>query len=188
MSFNRRSSKKRMNVKAKKLALNSFAIGCRGHVGIIIEKSVTPRDPHGASVTILSLIDGVEESCSMLHCSPSPVTGEYARWASNMENHILEGFRHILKWCSTFDDFCEYYTAENFEQDKLKHYQEFREFEPQGSYQKAIYEILRSDFEKMRNGEPFSAPEIYPFQKYRSGKARPQDFSTISERTLISRD
>jgi hypothetical protein len=82
-----RKIKNRMNYYHKKLVVGQYAEGCRGHPGIIIEKWFCPTDPYGCSVEIKSLVDGVEESCSMLHCAPRPIASK----------ELAERMAHVYK-------------------------------------------------------------------------------------------
>jgi len=50
----KRKMKSRVKHLAKKLALNSFAIGCRGHAGIVVEKTIYHSDITGSDVEIAS--------------------------------------------------------------------------------------------------------------------------------------
>lgn len=78
-----RKQKRRVKSLAKKLIPNvTYAMGCRGHPGLVVKKDYEPDWPvghlMGADVEIKSLIDGIEESCSIYHCVPTLITREYA--------------------------------------------------------------------------------------------------------------
>ena len=57
--------------------VKKLKVGCRDHPGIITELNVS-RDPWSSDVMIKSLLDGVEESCGIMHCGPEPLTKETA--------------------------------------------------------------------------------------------------------------
>lgn len=79
-----RKQKRRVKSLAKKLIPNvTYAMGCRGHPGLVVKKDYHPDDHRtwvlmGADVEIKSLVDGVEESCSVYHCVPHIITKEEA--------------------------------------------------------------------------------------------------------------
>jgi hypothetical protein len=77
-SRSRKKAKARVNFQRKRCAWGKYVRGCRGHPGIVIETWFSDADIHGNSVDIRSLVDGEEESCSLLHCSPTPMTKERA--------------------------------------------------------------------------------------------------------------
>lgn len=181
MRHSRRKSKKRVNSQAKKLAMFSFVEGCRGHPGILVEKRVCRRDPYGSDVSIKSLLDGIEESCSILHCAPDPLTGEYARWATDPINHQLDQLRGNLGWIAVFTDFSKSYTEADFEKSKQEVYAKFQKFHVEEPEQLASYNSLKEQFDNMISGKAFTVPSIYPFPKYRDTKPRPTDFATDAE-------
>ena len=78
-----RKIKKIIKWRAAQLAPNhAYAMGCRGHPGLVIERNYDPRWSHwalcGADVSIKSLVDGIEESCSIWHCAPMAISKEEA--------------------------------------------------------------------------------------------------------------
>ena len=88
--WSRRKTKRRVKSLAKKLIPNvTYAMGCRGHPGLVVQKDAFfDSDIHGAGVEIKSLVDGIEESCSIFHCCPQPIDKEYAlELAQYMKTH-----------------------------------------------------------------------------------------------------
>lgn len=69
---------KRFERNAEGIFLGGYAFGCRGHPGQIIELNWDRSSPHGSDCAIRSLIDGVEESCSIFHCGPQAISKEHA--------------------------------------------------------------------------------------------------------------
>jgi hypothetical protein len=74
-----RKTKSVIKWRAKQLIPNvSYALGCRGHPGLVITRNYDPDWSHwqlyGADVEIRSLVDGVEESCSIFHCAPQAIS------------------------------------------------------------------------------------------------------------------
>lgn len=109
----RRKQKRIIKSRARQLIPNvTYALGCRGHPGLVVERSFDPRwcvgDLYSADVGIKSLIDGNVESCSIYHCAPEPLFPEYAKeWgAFGREHHQFDtmirygGFRpeEIIEW------------------------------------------------------------------------------------------
>lgn len=178
---NRRKQKSRLNHQAKRLNCFSFVEGCRGHPGILMEKNICRRDPHGSDVTIRSLIDGVYESCSILHCSPSPITGEYARWVTRSDNFKLEEWNSWLRWYATFDDFDEDYTVAQFIAHKIETVTKFQEEFSSVTEKTLLHQKVEQEVTKMTKGEPFGPVKLYSFEKYRRGKPRKIDFATDEE-------
>lgn len=84
----KRKIKKNIKKLASKLPVGAYAIGCRGHAGTIIERHYNPRWGYcalmGSDVVIKSLVDGVQESCSLRYCAPEPITQEDALRHSEM--------------------------------------------------------------------------------------------------------
>ena len=108
-TYDKRKIKRRVRNLYKKLATNSFAIGCRGHPGVVVDKCFSYQDIHGAEVGIVSLMDGVESSCSVFHCSPDPICGDYARWLMVPFNYEADRIVSSMKWAFTFTDFDKFY-------------------------------------------------------------------------------
>ena len=82
-TWNWRKVKSVIKKKAQRLIPNvTYVIGCRGHPGIVIERNYWYNWSHqslcGADVAIKSLVDGIEESCSIWHCSPMVISKEEA--------------------------------------------------------------------------------------------------------------
>ncbi len=80
---NWRRYKRIIKSRAQRLIPNvTYAMGCRGHPGLVTKRSYWPgwslQDLFGASVEITSLIDGIEEGCSIYYCSPMPISKEEA--------------------------------------------------------------------------------------------------------------
>lgn len=182
--YNRRKQKSRLNYHAKRLSMFSFVEGCRGHPGILIEKNICRRDPGGSDVAIKSLIDSVEESCSILNCSPSPITGEYARWVIRDDNFKLEEWNSWLRWYATFDDFDASYTVEDFNKHKVETVDKFQKEFAKVSQKTLLHQKIEQEMIKMSSHEPFETVKLYSFEKYRKGKPRSIDFATNEELTL----
>lgn len=82
----KKSYNKRLLRNRKGLSVGSYALGCRQHPGIIIYNN-------GWDVTIKSMLDGVEEDCSIYHCAPAPLSKEAAeQYASYYQKHGREMF------------------------------------------------------------------------------------------------
>ena len=98
--WDRRKQKRRIKSLAKKLIPNvTHVMGCRGHPGLVVAKNYHDSDLFGADVDIKSLVDGVEESCSIYHCVPEIITAEEARYrAELMENNHSFDCGIILGW------------------------------------------------------------------------------------------
>jgi hypothetical protein len=82
--WNWRKVKRVIKQRAKKLTPGmSYAWGCRGHPGLVIERNYWPgwshSDLYSADVVIRSLVDGVEESCSIFSCAPMAIPEEEAK-------------------------------------------------------------------------------------------------------------
>ena len=175
--WNRRKQKSRVKHRAKKLGLNSFAIGCRGHAGIVTTKTLYRGDWTGSDVDIASLIDGVEGSCSIYHCAPTPISREYAMWLSRPENHEADKLLGWLKWFQSFDDFDQHYTREQFEDDKLG----FREKIPKADGS-ALQKEIADCYEALMRGEKIPLPALPVSETTRYHRAiRPSDFATEAE-------
>ena len=114
MKHDQRKSKRRVIRLYKKLATNSFAIGCRGHPGIVQNKRFTYLDVHGADLDVVSLLDGSAGSCSVFNCSPDPITGDFARWLSKPFNFEAWHVMSTLNWQLAFVDFDQHYSKEQF--------------------------------------------------------------------------
>lgn len=69
---------KRFENNAEGIFLGAYAFGCRGHPGIVTEVNWARYSPYDSDCSITSLIDGVEESCSIYHCGPEPISKEVA--------------------------------------------------------------------------------------------------------------
>jgi hypothetical protein len=80
--WNRRKTRRIIKWRAEQLWVGSYAMGCRGHPGIVVTRCYDPRwsvgDLYGADVEIESLVDGNVESCSIFHCAPLSISKEYA--------------------------------------------------------------------------------------------------------------
>ena len=72
LKWDRRKVKRVVNKRVRALNEAGYAWGCRGHPGEVTELNWYPNYPYSSDCTIKSLIDGVEESCSMFHCNPQP--------------------------------------------------------------------------------------------------------------------
>ena len=71
---NRRKDRRRINWSRKHCHWGAYVEGCRGHPGVVIETYFSDQDWWGDSVTVKSLIDDVEESCSLMHCGVWPMS------------------------------------------------------------------------------------------------------------------
>lgn len=118
--WDKRKQKRSVMSRAKKLANGTYALGCRGHPGIIQNKVIRPQDIHGSDLDVVSLLDGVEGSCSIYHCSPDPISKEWALWLSKPFNHELSRLNSALIWCSKYDDFHEHWTIEQHKEYIIK--------------------------------------------------------------------
>ncbi len=96
--WSRRKTKRYIKKLYKRLRLNSYAMGCRGHPGILVKKSYHEQHMHGADCEIRSLIDDVVESCSIFHCGPTPLAVAYALWLAVPFNHKASGVASTLQW------------------------------------------------------------------------------------------
>jgi hypothetical protein len=80
--WDRRKTRRAIKRRAERLWVGSYAMGCRGHPGIVVTRRYDPRWPvwamYGADVEIKSLVDGNVESCSIFHCAPETVPEKYA--------------------------------------------------------------------------------------------------------------
>ncbi len=95
---NRRKAKHRHNRLARECRWGHYALGCRGHPGIIVETHVYPGDIWGSSIVIKSLIDGVEESCSLMNCVPERISHDEAmRQCDPLQRHI-DNIRSTIEW------------------------------------------------------------------------------------------
>lgn len=101
----RRQSKRIIKARSKSLRVGKYARGCRGHPGIVIERNYdpnytyTPIDLFGVDVIIKSLVDGIEESCSIKHCNPEPMDensakeeAEYIKTHHSYDCAVRQGF------------------------------------------------------------------------------------------------
>lgn len=75
---NRRKDKRYLNQMRKIAAWGRYGIGCRGHPGIVIETDYGSGICWGEDFTLKSLVDGVEESCSLYHCGLDKLTKQQA--------------------------------------------------------------------------------------------------------------
>ena len=118
--WDRRKQKRRVMSQAKKLANGTYAIGCRGHPGIIQNKIIRPQDIHGSDLDVVSLLDGVGGSCSIYHCCPEPISREWALWLSKPFNYEANSLARSLKWFYAYDDFHKHWTIEQHRQEIIK--------------------------------------------------------------------
>ena len=182
-STHMRRTKRIVGRRAKRLALHSYAKGCRGHVGVIIEKNHYFDYPYESDVLIRSIVDGVVESCSIFHCAPVPVTVEYAQWTLVPFNRMAEDLAAYIEWGRTFPDrlgFSEHYPEDNYKKDvniigvelvKLKDLIDNEE-------QSKIVASLEYVYKKLISGDRnFTTPTIYVGKRIRN-KPRPCDFDS----------
>ena len=113
-----RKVKRVIKRRAKSLIPNvSYALGCRGHPGLVIEKSYWPnwgvRDLYGSDVIIKSLVDGIEESCSIFNCAPVTISWEEAerrlmeiQTMHDFDISVLYGYavEEVQRWCQDWID------------------------------------------------------------------------------------
>lgn len=93
---NRRKDKHRHNYQARMLKFGTYAMGCRQHPGVVVETEIYPSDIWGSSIGIKSLVDGVVESCSLMHCSPDPIPKELAeKYAAYFKKHGQKMFSFV---------------------------------------------------------------------------------------------
>ena len=111
--WNWRKIKKIIKWRGKQLTPNiSYALGCRGHPGLVVERCYNPRwsrqNLYGADVAIKSLVDGVEESCSLWHCSPEAISKQEAekraeeiRTTHDFDLSVQYGYpvEEVKRWC-----------------------------------------------------------------------------------------
>lgn len=81
--WNWRKVKSVIKWRAARLIPNiTYAMGCRGHPGLVVKRCYDPNWPlaalYGADVEIKSLVDGVVESCSIFNCAPQAISRDYA--------------------------------------------------------------------------------------------------------------
>jgi hypothetical protein len=106
--WNWRKVKSVIKARAKSLTPHvSYAWGCRGHPGLVIERNYWPGWTHqqlyGADVVIKSLIDGIEESCSIWHCAPMAMSREDAEQRA-AEIRVTHDFDLSVKYGHTLED------------------------------------------------------------------------------------
>lgn len=181
--WNWRKTKRNVISQYKKLVTNSFAIGCRGHPGIVQNKRFSYQDIHGADLDVVSLLDGCEGSCSIFNCSPDPITGEWARWLMVPFNYEISTAKLYLDWFSTFTDFDKHYTREDLvmAQDKFRDKIEALEVLVTDKRTQDIYNNLLSSYERLLQGIPHGFELDFKGETYRIGKILPQDFATKAE-------
>lgn len=182
--WNKRKQKSRVLHLSKKLALNSFAIGCRGHAGVVTMKNLSRSDYLGSDVDITSLLDGCAGSCSIFHCCPVPITGAYARWLGIPFNHESTKLADWLTWFK-YDrvEFDEHYTADNYRQDQEKMLQRVDLLTQLPDSNSEIIEEIITQINLMLNGNEFDVPTCgYSGETFRWKRApRPNDFATPQE-------
>jgi len=119
---------------------------------------------------------------SIKHCSPDPITGEYARWLTDPFNFEIEKIRDFVRWFATFTDFCKDYTEKDFAESKLKILTRLNNLPLFDDYQQQTYDKLKQALDRAIANKPFNPPEIFSFKSFRyKGKPRPKDFATLSE-------
>jgi hypothetical protein len=113
MKWNWRKTKKSIKKRAASLIPHvSYALGCRGHPGLVIERNYWPdwslRDLYGSDVVIKSLVDGIEESCSIYSCAPQALSKEEAfrraeeiRTVHDFDQSVRYGYpvEQVKGWC-----------------------------------------------------------------------------------------
>lgn len=172
----RRQEKRKIGRRTKRLAMNSFAMNCRGHPGVITEKYYN-------DVSITSLIDGVESSCSIYHCNPDPLSRGYAFWFADPFNYRLNAIDRTLKWFIEFDDYDKHYTKEDAFKGVLRLKEKMFSFIPETDDQKNVYEKVLIQVKLAEIQEPFAHVGFdYPGEKWRHDRAhKPSDFATPQE-------
>lgn len=187
--WDRRKQKRRVMSQAKKLANGTYAIGCRGHPGIIQNKIIRPADIHGSDLEVVSLLDGCEGSCSIYHCCPTPISKDWALWLAMPFNYEVDKLVRSLSWFVWYDDFDEYWTIEQHRDDMIKHrnlVDLLLTSDPSDEELKRI-EILQNAYDKAIAGEdPGPVETGYIGETYRSKRGvRACDFATPEEISFL---
>ncbi len=79
MFIDRRKTKNVANHLGKKLPVGAFFIGCNNAPCRVTVSFWHPRFPYDSYVEGVSLIDGTTTSCSLVQCSPTPISEQKAR-------------------------------------------------------------------------------------------------------------
>ncbi len=172
----RRQEKRKIGRRTKRLAMHSFAMNCRGHPGVITEKYYN-------DVSITSLIDGVESSCSIYHCNPDPITRGYAFWLANPFNYRLNSIDCSLKWFLEFDGYDKNYTKEDAFKGVLDLKRKILSFKPYTDRQKDAHNKVLAQIELAEKQELFTHTGFdYSGEKWRNKRShKPSDFATPEE-------
>lgn len=65
---------RRFRINSSGIHAGAYAWGCRGHPGVVTAVSWDRSNPWSSDCRIKSVIDGVEESCSIYHCAPQAIS------------------------------------------------------------------------------------------------------------------
>lgn len=102
---------KRFEWNSEGLKLGAYCFGCRGHPGIVTQVDWDLSNPWGSDFSVTSLIDGIEENCSVYHCGFAPTSKEVAEaYAAYSIRHgdkmaTIKFFPHAYKnWEDQWND------------------------------------------------------------------------------------
>ena len=101
--YDRRKIKRIHNKRARLLRVGNYALGCRGHPGVIVTASIFTNDFWGSDIQIKSLVDDIVESCSIMHCAPTPLKKDNAI-AMAVDYPLLSKREFSRKWNPWHDD------------------------------------------------------------------------------------
>lgn len=97
MAFrDKRRFKRTINWYAKRVRVGSFVCDCRYHPCVVTKAYLYPEDPFESSIECVSLIDGGQSACSMLHCGPEPITEDVAKEGARIAKEA--GFDAFLRF------------------------------------------------------------------------------------------